>query len=134
MTFVASAPRESVPPPVRPHAREQVRSEGDEAVLRDLVRDAAHPVRETEDLVNHDDDPGLLLLLGVDDPREELAAARKRDVHPLAVARRLRERVLGLSVVGWNLREHRGRDQGESEEHGLHRIPSTRKRSDRMRW
>ena len=100
MTFVTSSPSESVPAAVRAHAGEEVGCEGDEALLRELVGDAAHPVGQAEDLVDDDDDPRLLLLLGVDDPRHELPAVGELDVDPLPVPRRLREGLLRLVGVG----------------------------------
>src|ERR687885_762197 len=55
-------------------ARQEVRRDGDEAICRELVGNAANPAGEAEDLVDHDDDGGAVAPLRVHHPRAHAVA------------------------------------------------------------
>src|SRR6266498_2816495 len=60
----------------------------DESFTGELVCHAADPIGEPEDLVNEDDDTGLVLALGIDHPRLDRSTGRHLDVHELPMSRR----------------------------------------------
>src|ERR1700724_1406817 len=74
----------------------EVWNDRDEALAGELVGDAANPVAEAEDLVDHDHHPGLVFPLRIDDPgADRCAAGGGLHVDVLAVARRRFEGGLG---------------------------------------
>ena len=93
-------------------AGEQVGRDDDEALRGELVGHLLSPVAEAEDLVDHEDDGGLLADLGIDDEGLHGAVAvAEGDV--LAMARRLLQRRLGPI-----LRKERASGEGEENDEG----------------
>ena len=93
-------------------AAEQVGRDDDEALSGELVSHLLGPVAEAEDLVDHEDDRGLLADLGIDDEGLHGAIAVV-DGDVLAVARRLFQRRLGPV-----LRDQRRSGEGEEQDEG----------------
>ena len=93
-------------------AGEQVGRDDDEALRGELVGHLLGPVAEAEDLVDHEDDGGLLADLGIDDEGLHGAVA-VADGDVLAVARRFLQRRFGPV-----LREQRGGGEGEENDEG----------------
>ena len=76
------------------HARVEVGGDRDEPVGRGLIGDRTHPRRQSEDLVDHDDDRGLRVRRGrIDHVRHERIARTRlpRDLHPLTMPRARRQ-------------------------------------------
>src|SRR6266540_486922 len=67
-------------------SREEVRSDRDEAFLRELVGDSTDPVAETKDLVDYDYHRRLVPAFGIDDEGLDRRPVAALDVHPLAVS------------------------------------------------
>jgi hypothetical protein len=72
-----------------------------------LVGDAADPVTEAEDLLDHDDDRGLLLALGEDDVGVEFLVVAQVDLRVLAVARGGVQPLLGAFLIRRKIRGER---------------------------
>src|SRR2546426_4499626 len=96
-------------------ARQEVRRQRDEPVLRELLGGLADPVRQAEDLVDHDDARRAILAFGIREIRRDRGAARGGVLHVFGVN-------IG-AVMGGSRRERAGQGRRWNR-HSAHPHPA----------